>query len=180
MQFFKSKKDVDSFGSIQEWMPVKTIKNNMIVLKNGVEVAVFRVEPINFKLKSKLEQMAVLEGYKYFLKRCNFDMQIVMQTRKADISKHVSAVRRNTCNDVLLKECAEDYINFINGIAAQKSGISRDFYIAVRGDGNVDDKFQKIKEGLTACENNVYMCCNDELKRLICGCINKRLVNLGG
>ena len=180
MHFFKPKINKETFGSVQEWLPIKSIKNNKIVLKDGSEVAVFKVEPINFKLKSQLEQMAILEGYKYFLKRCNFDMQIIMQTKRADTSKHINLVKKNTYNDALLKECAEDYINFINKTTTQKSGISRNFYIAIRGDGNIEDKFQKIKEGLTACENNVYKCENNELKMLVCEYVNKRLVNLGG
>ena len=42
--------------------------------------------PINFSLKSELEKDAILNSYKLFLKTFNVDLQILIQSKKEDLS----------------------------------------------------------------------------------------------
>ena len=49
--------------------------------------------PINFNLRSDLEKESILNSYKIFLKTCDFDIQILVQSNKEDLSKHFLKIK---------------------------------------------------------------------------------------
>ena len=51
-------------------------------MENKKYVKIAKIKPINFSLKSELEKEAILNSYKLFLKTCNFNMQILIQSNK--------------------------------------------------------------------------------------------------
>ena len=69
--------------SIQEWIPIEEIlENGIIKLKKNNYIKIIKIIPINFNLKSNLEKEAILNSYKIFLKTCDFDIQILIQSKK--------------------------------------------------------------------------------------------------
>ena len=67
--------------STQEWLPFEYIlENGIIKLKNSSYIKIIKIIPINFNLKSELEKEAILNSYKIFLKTCNFNFQILIQS----------------------------------------------------------------------------------------------------
>ena len=86
--------------SVQEWLPFDYILNNGIIkLKNSTYIKIIEIIPINFNLKSELEKEAILNSYKIFLKTCNFDIQILIQSNKEDLSKHISKIKNKIENE---------------------------------------------------------------------------------
>ncbi len=83
-------------NSVQKFLPYETVlENGIIKLKNNAYVKIIKIIPINFNLKSNLEKEAILNSYKIFLKTCNFDIQILIQSNKEDLSKHISKIKNN-------------------------------------------------------------------------------------
>ena len=81
-------------NSVQNFLPYESIlENGIIKLKNKSYVKIIKIIPINFNLKSNLEKEAILNSYKIFLKTCNFDIQILIQSNKEDLSKHISKIK---------------------------------------------------------------------------------------
>ena len=81
-------------NSVQEWLPVDEIlENGIIKVKNKNYIKILKIIPINFELKSNLEKEAILNSYKIFLKTCNFDIQILIQSNKKDLSNHISKIK---------------------------------------------------------------------------------------
>ena len=75
--------------SIQEWIPIEEIfENGIIKIKKNNYIKIIKIIPINFNLKSNLEKEAILNSYKMFLKTCDFDIQILVQSKKEDLSRH--------------------------------------------------------------------------------------------
>ena len=82
--------------TLQEWIPIKEIdKEGFIKLKNNKIIKILKIKPINYNLKSDFEKEAILNSYKIFLKTCNFDIQILIQSNKEDLSHHISNIRKN-------------------------------------------------------------------------------------
>ena len=80
--------------SLQEWLPFdRILKNGIIKMKNNYYIKIIKVVPINYNLKSELEKEAILNSYKTFLKTCNFDIQILIQSNKIDLSNHISKIQ---------------------------------------------------------------------------------------
>lgn len=64
-------------------------------MENKKYVKIAKIKPINFSLKSELEKEAILNSYKLFLKTCNFNMQILIQSNKEDLSEHFEEIKNN-------------------------------------------------------------------------------------
>lgn len=74
--------------SIQEWLPiVQILENGIIKLKENNYIKIIKIIPVGYNLKSDLEKEAILNSYKTFLKTCNFDMQLIIQSNKEDLSR---------------------------------------------------------------------------------------------
>ncbi|MBQ9279765.1 MAG: hypothetical protein IJ215_01785 [Clostridia bacterium] len=161
---------------MEEIILMKEIKNNRVYLKNGNEIVILNVEPINFKLKSQAEQNSILESYQYFLKQCDFDIQIFVQTQKADAKKHIKEIEKCILYEPALADMAKDYISFVNEISEVRGSISRKFYIAMKTNENDrENKISKIKEGLESCGNMIKICNNDEIVEIFKVCFKKFL-----
>lgn len=157
-------------NSVQEWLPFKKILNNgIILLKDFSYVKILKITPINYNLKSNLEKEAILNSYKLFLKTCNFNIQILIQSNKEDLSHHISKIEKNMNKkeNKYLENLSKNYIEYINKINLTKKSSSKDFYIIISSESehsiesqeiifsDLKEKYFKIKECLSRCGNSV-------------------------
>lgn len=151
----------------------KVLENGIIKLKDNSYVKIIKIIPINFNLKSNLEKEAILNSYKIFLKTCNFDIQILIQSNKEDLSKHISKIKNQIKEENKnLKLLSNKYINFIQKINKNKKSSSKNFYILIKEFpenkkqkinenlekiifDKLNDKYFSIKECLSRCGNTV-------------------------
>lgn len=161
----------DKFCDIYEWMPIKDFTSR-IFLKSGEIVSILEVKPINFKLKSEIEQMSILEAYKRFLKQCNFDIQIVVQTYKTNVKEHLKNIEKYSYGNEKLKNIMQSYVGLIRDIIGDNRSITRRFFIVIRANKNIEECIDKVKNGLSACGNEVIECdieiLEDILKSYFC------------
>ena len=139
--------------SVQSWIPFeKILENGIIKRKDNSYVKILKISPINFNLKSNLEKEAILNSYKIFLKTCNFNIQILIQSNKEDLSKHISKIKNINLNQKeKIKNISNSYINFIQEINQKRKSSSKNFYILIKE--NPENKKQKINE-----ENEKFYC----------------------
>lgn len=155
--------------SVQDWLPFKKILNQGIVqLKDLSYIKILKVSTINFQLKSDLEKQAILNSYKIFLKTCNFNLQILIQSNKKDLSKNISKIKKENENkkNKTIIELSEKYIKYINDLNEKKETSEKYFYIIIKEQinnldeniiiNNINDKYFKIKECLSRCGNYVF------------------------
>ncbi len=157
--------------SVQNWLPFeKILEEGIIKMKNGNYVKIIKVIPINFNLKSNLEKESILNSYKIFLKTCNFDIQIIIQSNKEDLSKHISKIRKK-CRlepDEIIN-ISEIYVKYIESLNSKKSSSSKNYFILIKKSpivkendneniiiSELRDQFYKIKECLARCGNSVF------------------------
>lgn len=166
--------------NVQQWLPIEKIYNNGIIkLKKNKFIKILKINPINFNLKSDLEKNAILNSYKTFLKTCNFDIQILIQSNKENLKNHISNIENNIQkkDNNYLKEIAEDYIKYIKKINSENKASSKDFYIIISNiqnnkkeldnfneiiENDLKEKYFKIKECLSRCGNEVSEINNSE------------------
>ena len=177
-------------NSVQEWLPIQKILNKGIIkLKNNSYIKIIKIIPINYNLKSELEKEAILNSYKIFLKTCNFDIQILIQSNKKDLSKHISKINKqmeNEKNENILN-LSKNYINFIQTINKEKKSSSKNFYIIIKNSEQkeniieeiiiqeLNEKYFKIKECLSRCGNIVKQYEEkEEVERIIESFLNVR------
>ena len=160
--------------TLQEWLPIQIIYEDGIVkTKDNRLIKIIKINPINYNLKSDLEKEAILNSYKIFLKTCNFDIQILIQSNKRDLTPHIKNIQKNISQkeNKYLKEIAKEYINYINKINLNKKSASKDFFIIISNKINskkdsfnseeilkndLKEKYFKIKECLSRSGNSVF------------------------
>ena len=176
--FFKSNKKETNNLSFQDWLGIREIKNNKIYLEDGRALIVLRVMPVNFKLKSTLEQNAILNAYKNFLKNLNSKTQIIISSKRTNIYDHIDEILKFTKENPELQEMSEDYINLIKQIVAEKGSVTKEFYVVLEENPNSINEELKIIEYLSACGNEAYRAEEDEIESLIKNFTNKRIESL--
>ena len=156
-------------------IPIEKIKKGEIILKDGRKLLMFKVEPTNFKLKTNMEQQSILEGYKMFLKKCNFNMQILIQTQKREINYYVENIKKTSKCEGKSKEMLDDYISFLKEISQKEDTILRSFYIVIESTKlNEEEITIKIKESLRMCDNEVEKCEFDEIVKVVSNYLNRK------
>ena len=179
--------------SVQDWLPFeKILDNGIIKIKNSFYIKIIEIVPINFNLKSELEKEAILNSYKIFLKTCNFDIQILIQSNKEDLSKHISKINsQKKYENEKIRNIAENYIQYIKNLNQNKKSSNKKFYIIIKNLFNnelekneeliieeLNDNFCKIKECLARCGNVVKDISDKALvKKLLYSFVNTRLYN---
>lgn len=158
-------------ATVQEWLPFERVLNNGIVeLKDKSYIKIIKIHPINFNLKTELEQEAILNSYKIFLKTCNFNFQILIQSNKEDLTKHIQKINENSIHEKSsIQEISKKYIQYIKNLNHEKKSSSKSFYIIIKEKNenkeiinfedyaieNLNDKYFKIKDCLSRCGNIV-------------------------
>ena len=87
-----------------------------------------------------MEKEAILNSYKLFLKTCDFNIQIIIQSKKENLSKYFYNLKEISEKEEnqKLKDLIEKYIEFIKNKNELNKAASKNFYIVV--DGNVSSK----------------------------------------
>lgn len=119
--------------SSQDFVPIKEIRDGIVVLKDGSLRAVVMTSSINFALKSTDEQNAIIYQFQNFLNSINFSIQIFSQSRKLDIKPYI-ALLENVLHEQkidLLKIQTREYIEFIKSFTEQVNIMSKSFFIVV-------------------------------------------------
>ena len=167
------------------------MNNGIIKINNKKFIKIIEIKPINFNLKSELEKEAILNSYKIFLKTCNFNFQILIQSNKEDLSNHFSQVRENSnLENKNIQEISEKYINYIKKINNNNKSSSKNYYIVISYENTNNDvndiesyatedlnnKYFKIKDCLARCGNNAINNLEKEkIKEILFSFLNTRL-----
>lgn len=117
----------------QQFVPVREIRNGIIVLKDGGYRGVLICSSINFALKSADEQRAITEGFQNFLNTLDFSIQIVVNSRKMDLRPYLAllAGKASEQKTELLRIQLREYIEFVSSFADRANIMTKSFYIIV-------------------------------------------------
>ena len=119
--------------STLKYVDIKTIKDGVVVLKNGSLRAVLLVSSINFDLKSSDEQIAIIGAYQNFLNSLDFPIQILVSSRKLNIGPYIEMLKekaREQRNELLKIQIIE-YREFIQNLTEVTNIMSKYFYLVV-------------------------------------------------
>lgn len=117
----------------QDFVPIKEIRDGVVVLKNGGLRLVLMVSSLNFALKSADEQTAILLQFQNFLNSLDFHVQLFIQSRKLDIRPYLHMLEERLAaqtND-LLKLQTKEYIDFIREFTQSTDIMAKTFFAVV-------------------------------------------------
>jgi pterin-4a-carbinolamine dehydratase len=117
----------------QEFVPIKEVRNGVVVLKNGELRAIVLANSTNLSLKSDEEQKATIFQFQNFLNTLDFPIQISVQSRKLDIRPYLLLLenRIKVQNEPLLKLQTKEYIEFIRNFTDSVNIMTKNFFVVV-------------------------------------------------
>ena len=117
----------------QEFVPIKEVRDGIIVLKDGGLRAIVLANSVNLSLKSDDEQKATILQFQNFLNTLDFAVQISIQSRRLDIRPYLTLLedREKVQNEPLLKLQTKEYIDFIRKFTEDVSIMTKSFFVVV-------------------------------------------------
>ncbi len=119
--------------STQSFIPIKEIKDGIVVLKNGTFRTVILIRGGDFELKSENEQNAIVASYQQFLNSLEFPLQIVVKSHKKDLKPYIASLREYEANqkNQALRMQISDYTDFIEKLMEISNIMTKEFYVIV-------------------------------------------------
>ncbi len=117
----------------QEFVPVKEVRDGVVILKDGSLRMVLMASSINLALKSQDEQQAVVAQFQNFLNSIEFTVQFFIQSRELDIRPYLALLdgRFEQEMDELMKLQIREYMSFIRDFTERANIMSKNFFIVV-------------------------------------------------
>jgi type IV secretory pathway VirB4 component len=119
--------------STQDFVPVRDIRDNVVILKNGQLCSILLASSINFALKSSDEQQAILSQFQAFLNTIDFSLQFYIQSRRLNIQPYLNQLQEREVlqdNDLMRIQLRE-YMEFIRTFISEVDVMSKNFFIVI-------------------------------------------------
>ena len=122
-----------SSNATQEFVPIKEVRDGVVILKDGGMRAILLCSSLNFSLKSEDERNAILLQFQDFLNSLDFSVQILVQSRKLDIRPYIALLEGQETKQTnnLLKIQVRAYIEFIKKFTEDANIMTKHFFIVV-------------------------------------------------
>jgi hypothetical protein len=119
--------------STQKNLDIDRFRDGVVILKNGGMRVILMVSAINFSLKNQEEQNAIIGGYQSFLNSLSFPLQIVIQSRKLDLTNYLKNLedRAERQGNELLRTQMASYIDFVQRLIGVANIMDKQFYVVV-------------------------------------------------
>jgi hypothetical protein len=117
----------------QEFVPIKEVRDGIIIMKDGSMKAVILSSSLNFALKSGDEQEAIIYQFQNFLNSLDFSIQISIQSRELDIRPYLSTLEKRYTDELndLLKIQIKEYVGFVKNFTESQNIMSKTFFVVV-------------------------------------------------
>lgn len=122
----------------QQFVPIKEIRNGIIVLKDGSCRGILICSSVNFGLKSADEQHAITLGFQNFLNTLDFSIQIVVNSRRMDLRPYLALLEEKEQQTELMRIQLREYIEFVRSFTDQANIMTKSFYVVVPYSPNIN------------------------------------------
>lgn len=122
-----------SAKAAQDFVPVREVRDGIVMLKDGGLRAVLMASSLNFALKSEDEQSAFIVQFQNFFNALDFSVQIYIQSRALDIRPHLETLEeayKGTLDDLMRIQIRE-YIQFIRSFVEGANIMTKQFFVVV-------------------------------------------------
>lgn len=117
----------------QAFVPIKEVRDGIIIEKDGGMRAILLASSLNFSLKSEDEKKAILLQFQDFLNSLDFSVQFAIQSRKLDIRPYLALLeeQEKLQTNGLMKVQTREYIEFIRSFTESTNIMTKNFFIVV-------------------------------------------------
>ena len=120
-------------ASTQEHLDIENIHDDLVILKSGNAAAVLETTAVNFNLLSEREQDAIIEAYGGLLNSLSFPIQIVVRSKRLDISTYLAKLeeKKEKVGSLPSKKHIDRYLTFVKNLTQKNGVLNKKFYVIV-------------------------------------------------
>lgn len=164
----------------QKFIEIAAIQDDVVIFSNKSASLVIEVTPTNFSLLGKEEQDGRINSYSTFLNSLSFPVQIIIRSRKLDISSYLKLLENeeNKTTNEKLKDQINKYRAFVGEMVKVNTVLDKKFYMVISYsslEGVVGNEKQEFTESSKVALRSKAELLHSQLKR-----INIRAKTLSG
>jgi len=120
-------------ASTQQHLDIYDIDQDLVILKNGGVRLILQTTSVNFDLLSETEQDAIIAAYSGLLNSLSFPLQIVIRSRKMDISFYLNQLQKveKEQTNPYLKKRIHSYRKYVEQLISKNEVLDKRFYIVI-------------------------------------------------
>lgn len=139
-----------SSKATQEFVPIKEVRDGVIILNDGSMRAAVLASSMNFSLKSEEERTAITLQFQDFLNSLDFPAEITIQSRKLDIRPYIALLEEQYKEQLneLMKIQTREYIDFVQKFTESTNIMTKSFFVIVPYDPAIINISKGVGTGL--------------------------------
>lgn len=120
-------------GSTQDFLEIEDVVDDVVLLRGNGAASIIEVGAVNFYLLSAEEQNSMIYAYSGLLNSLSFPIQIVIVSKKMDISNYLEYVdtKIQSQKKELLQKTLSSYKDFIKAVIKKNSVLEKRFFFVV-------------------------------------------------
>lgn len=120
-------------ATTQEFLEIEDISDDIVIMTNGSAALVIETSAVNFGLLSEEEQDALIYAYASFLNSLSFPLQIVILSKRMDISSYIEYLVREEGKimDMTARDRIRNYREFILSTIKENKVLEKKFYLII-------------------------------------------------
>lgn len=159
----------------EDWLPIKDIRNGMIITTDKKKITGVKVSPKNIFILDNDSQRSILISLKNFYNMLDFEFWLVVADRPVDISVYLSQLQllynKTTSPNIrkLISQDIDKANTFVNN-----NVVDTEYYILFKEvkDEEVNKKVRLLINGLASCGLNASQATNDDLRVILNNFLN--------
>ena len=118
---------------VQNKVPIKEIRDGIIILKNNSLRAILKCSSLNFFLRSVEDQNALTLKYQEFINSLDFPIQVLILSRRLNLEKYLDTLeeKKKTQENELLRIQISQYTEYIRKLVEITNLVNKEFYVIV-------------------------------------------------
>ncbi len=149
---------------MENYVGIKNIKDDLIINSDNKKLAILKISPVNFAIKTDEERGAITKSFQKFLNAIDFPIQIIMNTEKLDLKEYFDSLGKSGAK---FTKIIEDYKKNINNATIRENTLNKSFYIVIPEQSNIDIQVRICEEKLRSLGLKTGRLNDRELKSLL-------------
>ncbi len=139
----------------QDNLPIKDIRSDLVLLKNGSVAMVFETTAVNFDLLSEREQLGIIDAFAAMLNSLSFPIEIVIRSKRLNISSYLDLLSKaeQQQQNPLLKSMMQHYRQFVSALIRDNEVLDKSFFLVLPVSflelGIIADSAKHIEKAIT-------------------------------
>ena len=159
----------------EDWIPVKSIENGMILLDNKSRVTGVKIKPRNIFIMDRLTQENVIISLKNFYNTIDFEFWLISADRPVDINGYLARLQLlyNQTNSPIIRKMISQDIMKANSFM-ENNVTDTEYYILFKEKNleMIQKRLRTLITGLANCGLDSTQTSNDDLRTILDNFLN--------